>query len=77
MINLILNTDSYKASHYLQYPPNTEKVFSYIEARGGEYDKTVFFGLQMFLKEYMMQPITREMIEEASVFFKAHGEPFN
>ncbi|WP_323373096.1 nicotinamide phosphoribosyltransferase domain-containing protein [Pasteurella multocida] len=26
-LNLILNTDSYKASHWLQYPPNTEYIF--------------------------------------------------
>ena len=77
MTNIILNTDSYKASQWLQYPPETEKVFSYIEARGGRYDKTVFFGLQMFLKEYLSKPITQEMIEEADVFLKAHGEPFN
>lgn len=76
-INQILSTDSYKASHWLQYPPKTERVFSYIEARGGKYPKTVFFGLQMFLKEYLSKPITREMIEEADVFFQAHGEPFN
>jgi len=75
--NIILNTDSYKASHWLQYPPNTETVFSYIESRGGKYDRTVFFGLQMFLKEYLSKPITQEMIDEADVFFKAHGEPFN
>ena len=31
--NLILNTDSYKASHWLQYPPNTEYVSFYVEAR--------------------------------------------
>ncbi len=47
--NFILNTDSYKASHYLQYPDGTEKVYSYIESRGGEYDKLVFFGLQAFI----------------------------
>jgi nicotinamide phosphoribosyltransferase len=76
-INQILSTDSYKASHWLQYPPKTETVFSYIEARGGKYPKTVFFGLQMFLKEYLSKPITQEMIEEADVFFKTHGEPFN
>ncbi len=75
--NIILNTDSYKASHYLQYPPNTTKVFSYIESRGGDYDKTVFFGLQIFLKEYLSKPITRGMIEQASKFFELHGEPFN
>jgi len=75
--NLILNSDSYKASHYLQYPPNTEKVFSYIESRGGKYTVTLFFGLQMFLKEYLSKPITMEMIDEAETFLKAHGEPFN
>jgi nicotinamide phosphoribosyltransferase len=79
MENLILMTDSYKASHWKQYPPNTTKVYSYIEARGGEElsRKTLFFGLQMFLKKYLTKPITQEMIDEADLFFKAHGEPFN
>lgn len=75
--NLILNTDSYKASHWVQYPPNTKKVFSYIESRGGKYEYTLFFGLQAFLKEYLSNPITKEMIDEAEAFFKVHGEPFN
>lgn len=75
--NLILNTDSYKASHWLQYPPKTEKVFSYIESRGGKYPATVFFGLQIFLKEVLSKPITIEDINEAELFWKAHGEPFN
>ena len=44
--NLILNTDSYKASHWLQYPPGMDAMFSYVESRGGLYDRTVFFGLQ-------------------------------
>lgn len=34
-MNFILNTDSYKASHYLQYSEGTEYVYSYIESRGG------------------------------------------
>lgn len=77
-MNLILDTDSYKSSHYLQYPPNTTKIFSYIESRGGKYDQTVFFGLQYLLKEYLAGPvITAEMVEEAREFFAAHGEPFN
>lgn len=58
MNNIILNTDSYKSSHYAQYPPNTEYMFSYIESRGGEYDKTMWFGLRIFLKEYLSKPIT-------------------
>jgi len=44
MKNIILNTDSYKSSHYLQYPPKSEFVSSYIEARGGDYPQTLFFG---------------------------------
>jgi nicotinamide phosphoribosyltransferase len=35
----VLNTDSYKASHWLQYPPGTSHVFSYIESRGGAHER--------------------------------------
>lgn len=78
--NLILNTDSYKASHFLQYPEGTETVYSYIEARGCDdhsIDKCLFFGLQMFIKEYLSKPITIEDVEEAKDIFESHGEPFN
>lgn len=75
--NLLLRTDSYKASHFLQYMPNTSGYFGYIESRGGDFDKTLFFGLQIFLKEYLTKPITQEMIDEADAFFASHGEPFN
>lgn len=74
---IIFDTDSYKASHYLQYPPGTESLFSYIESRGGDYPETVFFGLQYFIKEYLLKPVTVEEVEKAAKFFKAHGEPFN
>ena len=76
-VNPILNTDSYKPSHWLQYPPGTEKVYSYIESRGGVYDRTVFAGLQPYLKEYLSTPVTVEDVLEAEEFFKIHGEPFN
>jgi nicotinamide phosphoribosyltransferase len=75
--NILLRTDSYKAGHFLQYPEGTEYVSSYIESRGGKWDKSVVFGLQMFLKEYLTKPITQEMIDEAEAFWGAHGEPFN
>ena len=77
MTNLILNTDSYKVSHWLQYPPGMDGMFSYIESRGGEYDRTVFFGLQAILKEYLTRRITLTDIEEAKELLGAHGEPFN
>lgn len=73
----LFDTDSYKASHAQQYPPNTTSMFSYIESRGGHYDETVFFGLQYFLKEYLSHRVTVAEVEKAKAFFAAHGEPFN
>ena len=75
--NPILNVDSYKTSHYLQYPPGTEMVSSYIESRGGDYDATVFFGLQLFLKSRFDCRVTTADIEEAEAVLTAHGMPFN
>lgn len=75
--NLILTTDSYKASHYLQYPPHSERVSSYIEARGGDYPQALFFGLQAFIKAHLLSPITQADIAEAEAILTAHGEPFN
>ncbi len=75
--NLLLRTDSYKASHWLQYPPNTRYVYSYIEARGGQFPAGVFFGLQAYLREYLSRPVTVADVDEATAIFEAHGEPFN
>ncbi|MFC6634408.1 nicotinate phosphoribosyltransferase [Microbulbifer taiwanensis] len=77
MRNLILNTDSYKMSHFAQYPQGAEYVSSYIETRGGVYPETVFFGLQAFLKEYLTRPITQADIDEADAICGLHGVPFN
>ena len=75
--NIILNTDSYKVSMFRQYPAGTTGVYSYIESRGGRYDRTVFFGLQAFIKEYLLEPITQADIDIADEILTAHGEPFN
>lgn len=75
--NMLLNTDSYKASMLTQYPPNTQTVYSYIESRGGRYKNTVFFGLQAFIKEYLMTPFDKNDIDEAEEMWAAHGEPWN
>ncbi len=77
MTNLILNTDSYKASHWGQYPTGTERVYSYIESRGGRFDRTVVFGLQMFIKNTLMKGVTIDDVKEAKEMWSAHGEPFN
>ena len=75
--SIILNTDSYKVSMFKQYPAGTTGVYSYIESRGGRYDSTVFFGLQAFIKEYLLSPITQADIDIADEILTAHGEPFN
>jgi nicotinamide phosphoribosyltransferase len=75
-VNPILKTDSYKASHFLQYPPGTERVFSYIEARSKN-DCTLFFGLQAIMNDLLSKPITAPDVDEAEALFKAHGLPFN
>lgn len=75
--NILLNTDSYKVSMFKQYPAGTTGVYSYIESRGGDYDTTLFFGLQAFIKEYLLEPITQADIDVADEILTAHGEPFN
>lgn len=69
---MILLTDSYKVTHWRQYPPNTQTVYSYFESRGGDYSPLVFFGLQYILKKYFLQPITLENIKEAKHFYDLH-----
>lgn len=76
-INPILNTDSYKASHFRQYPAGTTNVFSYVEARGGAYDRALFFGLQAILKAEFNTPVTRADIDEAEALLVPHGLPFH
>ncbi|WP_424993192.1 nicotinate phosphoribosyltransferase [Oceaniradius stylonematis] len=77
-MNLILNTDSYKYSHFAQYPPETASISAYVESRrGGDYDVTLFFGLQMFLKDYLSRPVTLADVDEAEAMITAHGLPFN
>ena len=75
--NLLLRSDSYKASHWLQYPAGTQTVFSYAEARGGPFSHSVFFCLQAWLREYLARPVTREDVDEAEAIMAMHGVPFN
>jgi nicotinamide phosphoribosyltransferase len=75
--NPILGTDSYKLSHWVQYPAGTDGMFSYIESRGGKFDRSVMFGLQMILLDFFARRITRDDVAIAKEIAAAHGEPFN
>lgn len=78
--NIILLSDSYKASHAKQYPSGCTSVYSYLESRGSDENlrDSVFFGLQYTLKRYFVgQVITKEKIDEAESFFQPHMGIFN
>ncbi len=77
MNNLILASDSYKASHWGVFPPEVSGLYSYISSRGGKFDSVLMYSLQMGLRDYLSKPITESDIQEAKAFFALHGEPFN
>lgn len=62
-MNPLLLTDFYKIGHYQQYPTGTQKVYSNLTARKSRIanvDETVFFGLQYFIKEYLIDRFDRD-----------------
>jgi nicotinamide phosphoribosyltransferase len=79
--NVMLLTDSYKVTHYKQPPKDTKYFYSYFESRSGSvYPKTLFFGLQYYLKRYLTgQVVTPEKIDFAEKLLNTHlrGKFFN
>lgn len=74
--NIILMTDSYKLSHWRQYPPGTSLVYSYQEARRPRNEYVMFFGLQYVLKRYMEgRVVDHRKIAEAERVAEAHVGP--
>ena len=70
--NFILKTDSYKLTHFKQYPKGTQKVYSYLESRGGKFPKTLFFGLQYFLIQLEGELVTMKDVEDANQYCLMH-----
>ncbi len=71
--NLLLRTDSYKFTHWKQYPAGTTHVYSYLESRGGMFAQTVFFGLQYYLKNYLQGVVFNHGdIDQAEDFCRQH-----
>lgn len=75
--NLLLMADAYKYSHYKLYVPGTTTIYSYLESRGGQFDETVFYGLQYFLKEYLAGvAFTKSDVDEAEDYLNGvFGRP--
>jgi nicotinamide phosphoribosyltransferase len=74
--NPLTFTDSYKMSHFRQYPPGTQRVYSYFESRGSDpkygFTSVVFFGLQYLLESMAGEFVTRERIERAENRCRLH-----
>jgi nicotinamide phosphoribosyltransferase len=64
--NLVLMGDAYKYSHHKFYEDNTSTIYSYMESRGGKFNEVVWYGIEMFIKEYFEGiAITQEELDEA------------
>lgn len=73
--NIMLLSDSYKASHWRQYPSDTEYIYSYFEPRI-QGQQVVFHGLQYLLDEYCSgQVVTKEGIDFAGPIIDSHMGP--
>jgi nicotinamide phosphoribosyltransferase len=71
--NLLLETDSYKLSHWWQYPSDAQTVYSHLMSRGGFWKNTLFFGLQYILKScFVGNVFTKADIDEAAAFSADH-----
>src|SRR5438552_4055179 len=71
--NIITMTDSYKVTHWKQYPKGTTRIFSFFESRGGVYPAVTFYGLQYYLKKYLAGIVVNEQfIAKARRRFKNH-----
>jgi nicotinamide phosphoribosyltransferase len=77
MFDVGIDSDSYKFSHYCQYLPGASRMMSYIESRGGMFDRVVNFGVQLLVKEYLMGTFTHEKVDNTKAFALAHMGTFD
>jgi nicotinamide phosphoribosyltransferase len=77
--NILLHTDSYKLFHRVQYPDNTTLIYSNFTPRSSRVpgqNHVVVFGIQYFIKEYLINRFDRtffkrpkdEVVEEYRSF---------
>ena len=65
-INPLLLADFYKTGHYKQYPSGTTKVYANLTPRKSRIegvDEMIFFGLQYFIKEYLIENFNRNFFD--------------
>ncbi|GBF95014.1 nicotinate phosphoribosyltransferase [Raphidocelis subcapitata] len=83
VVPITVLTDSYKASHFLQYPDPT-KMVAYGEFRCGfdrdeEDTRLVWYGIRYIIDHYVARRWTMEDVERADAFYSTHnagGSPY-
>ena len=66
-IQPLCQTDQYKQGHYKMFPEGTQKVYSNLTARKSRIEgvnSIVLFGLQYFIKEYLMAQWQRNFFDK-------------
>lgn len=83
-LEAIFSCDGYKTSHRKQYSPHTEIVYSTWTPRKSRMEnvnKVVFFGLQYFIKDYLIDSFNKTFFnkpkEEVIVEFKRVMKEYN
>ena len=66
------DTDSYKLTHAPQYKKGGDMMISYFEARGGNFDRILNFGVQMIVKEYFLQRLTHTQVDNMIAWATEH-----
>ena len=76
ILSLITRTDAYKLCHFLAMPKKVAGAYSYIESRCSG-TVIVPFGMQIFVKKMLSQPITAANVASAKRFITRMGGEFN
>jgi nicotinamide phosphoribosyltransferase len=75
-----LNSDSYKQFHHLMYPKGMEYLYSNMTPRSYKRlgcDKSVFFGLQYYIKEYLIGQWNSEFFNKPFSIIEARYKRFH
>lgn len=67
-MNTLLYTDYYKTEHHKMYPNNTILIYSNFtprKSRISKINKIVFFGLQHFIKEYLLKKFKTKFFDRS------------
>ncbi len=76
--NIVTAVDSYKVSHWLQFPKKLEISQYYVESRGGKFDKIMIDGIA-YMCRILERGVRKGDVKYAKRLFKKHfgSEVFN